>query len=149
MKGDSGLAVGWVVQCVVCGVVSAWCGQCMVWSVSGIWLVVYGGFSAWICVDKKCIMMHYYIRYMGEMYVIHCYMCGGLMAGALFCMVRVPMLVDDEDSEAIVIAVDTLHLLNSLCPGFAVGIRTMVVVAVQEAPQFVCHKFRADTKTCV
>ena len=108
MKGDSGLAVGWVVQCVVCGVVSAWCGQCvvwsvrgvvsawcgqcvvwsvrgvvsawcgqcMVWSVSRIWLVVYGGFSAWICVDKKCIMVHYYMRYMGEMYVIRCYTHG-------------------------------------------------------------------------
>ena len=36
MKGDSGLAVGWVVQCVVCGVVSAWCGQCVVWSVRGV-----------------------------------------------------------------------------------------------------------------
>ena len=47
-----------------------------------------------------------------------------------------PMLVDDEDSEAIIIAVDTLCLLNSPCPGFAMGIHTMVVVAVQGAPCF-------------
>ena len=56
-------------------------------------------------------------------------MVGG---GVLFSMVR-PMVVDGEDMGATVIAVVTRRLINP-CPGFAMGIRTMVVVTVQGAP---------------
>ena len=41
-------------------------------------------------------------------------------------------MFDGEDAEAIAIAVVALHLANP-CPGRAVGIRAMVVVAVQGA----------------
>ena len=44
-----------------------------------------------------------------------------------------PMVVDGEDMGATVIAVVTRRLINP-CPGFAMGIRTMVVVTVQGAP---------------
>jgi hypothetical protein len=44
------------------------------------------------------------------------------------------VVIDDEDAGATVIAEVTYRLLISPCPGFAVGIRTMVVVAVQGAP---------------
>ena len=44
-----------------------------------------------------------------------------------------PMVVDGEDMGATVIAVVTRCLINP-CPGFAMGIRTMVVVTVQGAP---------------
>jgi hypothetical protein len=42
------------------------------------------------------------------------------------------MVVDGEDMGATVIAVVTRRLINP-CPGFAMGIRTMVVVTVQGA----------------
>ena len=42
-----------------------------------------------------------------------------------------------QASEAIVIAVDTLRLLNNPCPGFAVGIRTMVVQGAQSKWSYV------------
>ena len=45
-----------------------------------------------------------------------------------------PMVVDSEDMGATVIAVVTRRLINP-CPGFAMGIRTMVVVTVQGAPR--------------
>jgi hypothetical protein len=46
-----------------------------------------------------------------------------------------PVVIDGEDLEAIVIAVVLPCLLVNPCPGLAMGIRTMVVVAVQGAPR--------------
>jgi hypothetical protein len=60
------------------------------------------------------------------------------MARGTFCVVGGggPMVIDSEDAGATVIAVVARRLLISPCPGIAMGVRTMVVVTVQGAPDF-------------
>ena len=64
-----------------------------------------------------------------------------------------PLVIDSEDAGATVIAVVARRLLISPCPGIAMGVRTMVVVTVQGAPdeikfqsgsQILCHRRTAD-----
>ena len=45
------------------------------------------------------------------------------------------MVIDGDDAGANVIAAVARRLLINPCPGFAVGVRTMVLVTIQVAPE--------------
>jgi hypothetical protein len=83
------------------------------------------------CVKGNCITLLHRVHVYYGCGALICEVCS--MAGGTFCVVGGAMVIDSEDAGATVLAVVARHLFISPCPGFAMEVRTMVVVTIQGA----------------